>query len=170
MCIAWVAGNLFHISTSDVTFCVEASGRVSSMSAPPPAKLHFEQDSRWRNDVGCDVRGFASGYCFEIWVQYWREISTIKMSCIRSQPCGIFNIPLVCDRSSLSIAFSVVPIETSRSLFIMEYAKKRRFSPVWEHFHLVAPNKVSMTTVQNTLMAIKLNSPSQLSHSVGRLS
>ncbi|CAL8363039.1 unnamed protein product [Boreogadus saida] len=27
---------------SDVTFCVEASRRVSSMSAPPPAKLRFE--------------------------------------------------------------------------------------------------------------------------------
>ena len=150
MCIAWVAGNLFHISTSDVTFCVEASGRVSSMLAPPPVKLRFEQDSRWRND---DVRGFASGYCFEIWVQYWQEISTIKMSPIRSQPCGIFNIPLVCDRSSLSIAFSVVSIEISHIIH-----------------HGVCQKENSITTVQNTLMAIKLITPSQLSCRVARLS
>ena len=55
---------------SDVMVCVEASGRVSSTSAPPPAKLRIEWDSHRRNDVACDVRGFISG-CSAIWVHNW---------------------------------------------------------------------------------------------------
>lgn len=42
---------------------------------------------------------------------------------------------------SLISRFAVVCDITS-ALFIMELAKKRRFSPVWETFDLISPNKV----------------------------
>ena len=92
------------------------------------------------------------------------------MSCIRSQPCGIFNIPLVCDLYILSLKFlctpaSSVPCERVFSKAGEVVSKKRnRLSPkVLEQIlflnKIITPPAPPSKVTQNTVPHLNHISP-----------